>query len=127
MEEHKQTVLYVEDNPLNMELMHHIFRKNLPAVQLLKAETAESGLQIAEQQQPDLIILDIGLPDLDGYEAMEYLKKDQRTCHIPVLAISAFAQQADIQRAEQVGFAGYVTKPIQVKAFTRTVEQLLGG
>nr|WP_269847383.1 response regulator [Paenibacillus sonchi] len=125
--EYKQTVLYVEDNQLNMALMHHIFKKNLPSVRLLKAETAALGLQIARQMLPDLIILDIGLPDLNGYEAMDQLKNDELTRPIPVLAISAFAQRSDIERAQKTGFSGYITKPFQVKALTEAVERLLAG
>ncbi|MNC03966.1 Polar-differentiation response regulator DivK [compost metagenome] len=127
MIEYKQTVLYVEDNELNMALMHHIFKKNLPSVRLLKAETAALGLQIARQMLPDLIILDIGLPDLNGYEAMDQLKNDELTRPIPVLAISAFAQRSDIERAQKSGFSGYITKPFQVKALTEAVEKLLAG
>ncbi|OKP67888.1 hypothetical protein A3842_27470 [Paenibacillus sp. P3E] len=123
----KQTVLYVEDNQLNMALMHHIFKKNLPSVLLLKAETAALGLQIARRALPDLIILDIGLPDLNGYEAMDRLQNDELTRPIPVLAISAFAQRSDIERAQNAGFSGYMTKPFQVKALTEAVEKLLAG
>ncbi|MFD1775254.1 response regulator [Paenibacillus rhizophilus] len=127
MEDNWQKVLYVEDNPLNMALMHHLFKKNLPSVLLLKAETGEIGLEIAERQQPDLIILDIGLPGLNGYETLECLQQGENTRHVPVLAISAFAQLSDIAKARQAGFAGYITKPIQVRTFTETVQSLLAG
>lgn len=127
MEEHKQTVLYVEDNELNMALMHHVFKRNLPSVLLLKAETAKQGLRIAGEKLPDLIIMDIGLPDLNGYEALEGLKSSEDTRQIPVLAISAFAQSSDIERATEAGFAGYITKPFQVKSFTEAVAALLAG
>jgi len=125
MEEYKQKVLYVEDDVLNMELMHHIFKRNLPSVLLLKADTAESGIEIAGRQQPDLIILDIGLPGLNGYEALECLKQLEATSRIPVLAISAFAQKADVDKARNAGFVGYITKPLQVKEFTENVKKLL--
>ncbi|WP_054943484.1 response regulator [Paenibacillus ihuae] len=125
MEEYKRTVLYVEDNELNMALMHHIFKKNLPSLLLLKAETAEIGLDIAVRRLPDLIILDIGLPGLNGYEALEWLKAREDTRHIPVVAISAFALRSDIERARETGFAAYITKPFQVSAFTDTVKALL--
>ncbi|AIQ14518.1 response regulator [Paenibacillus durus] len=125
MGEHIQKVLYVEDNPLNMALMHHLFKKNLPSVLLLEADTGELGLEMAEQHQPDLIILDIGLPGLNGYETLECLRRDSRTERISVLAISAFAQLSDIAQARQAGFAGYITKPIRVKAFTEIVQGLL--
>lgn len=120
-----QTVLYIEDNDLNMALMHHVFKRNLPSVMLLKAETAKQGLQLAGEKLPNLIIMDIGLPDLNGYEALESLKLSEDTRNIPVLAISAFAQSSDIERALGAGFAGYITKPFQVKNFTEAVIALL--
>ncbi|WP_342563106.1 response regulator [Paenibacillus sp. FSL R7-0345] len=127
MEEYQQSVLYVEDNELNMVLMHHIFKKHLPSVLLLKAETAELGLEIASYRVPDLIIMDIGLPGMNGYEAMDTLKSDESTRHIPVMAISAFAQRSDIEQAKATGFAAYITKPFQVKVFTHIVKELLAG
>lgn len=127
MKEYKQSVLYVEDNELNMALMHHIFKKKLPSLLLLEAETAELGLSIAAQQRPDLIILDIGLPGLNGYEALERLKSNADTCHIPVVAISAFAQSSDVERARGKGFAAYITKPLQVTELINIVESLLAG
>lgn len=127
MEEYKRTVLYVEDNQLNMALVYHIFKRNLPSVLLLKAETAELGLSLAREALPDLIILDIGLPGLNGYEALDILQQDEATRHIPVLATSAFAQVSDIERARKMGFAAYITKPFQVKAFTETVKRLLNS
>lgn len=127
MEEYKRTVLYVEDNELNMALVYHIFKRNLPSVLLLKAETAELGLSLAREALPDLIILDIALPGLNGYEALEILQQDEATRHIPVLGTSAFAQVSDIERARQKGFAAYITKPFQVKAFTETVKRLLNS
>ncbi|AIQ54919.1 response regulator [Paenibacillus sp. FSL R7-0331] len=127
MEEYQQSVLYVEDNELNMALMHHIFKKNLPSVLLLKAETAEQGLEIAARRLPDLIILDIGLPGMNGYEAIERLKGSEDTRHIPVMAISAFALRSDIEQAMNIGFAAYITKPFQVKVFTDTVKKMLAG
>ncbi|MNC06651.1 Polar-differentiation response regulator DivK [compost metagenome] len=110
-----------------MALMHHIFKKNLPSVLLLKAETAEQGLEIAARRLPDLIILDIGLPGMNGYEAIERLKGSEDTRHIPVMAISAFALRSDIEQAMNIGFAAYITKPFQVKVFTDTVKKMLAG
>lgn len=127
MVEYKRTALYVEDNQLNMDLMHHIFKRNLPSVLLLKAETAELGLIMAREHLPDLIILDIGLPGLNGFEALAILQQDEATSHIPVLGTSAFAQASDIEKALNKGFTAYITKPFQVKSFTDTVKKLLGG
>ncbi|MNC63632.1 Polar-differentiation response regulator DivK [compost metagenome] len=105
--------------------MHHIFKRNLPSVLLLKAETAELGLSMARASLPDLIILDIGLPGLNGFEAFEILQQDEATSHIPVLGTSAFARNSDIEKALNKGFAAYITKPFQVKTLTESVERLL--
>ncbi|WP_150273411.1 response regulator [Paenibacillus tepidiphilus] len=127
MEAYRRTVLYIEDDAVNMTLMRHIFRKYLPAVLLLEAETAELGLRIAMREPLDLILLDIGLPGLDGYAAMNVLRSKEETRHIPVLGVSAFAQNADMERARVSGFAGYITKPFQVRLLAEAVESLLAG
>ncbi|WP_151737380.1 response regulator [Paenibacillus tengchongensis] len=125
MEVYRRTVLYIEDDAVNMTLMRYIFRKYMPAVLLLEADTAELGLQMAMQELPDLIMLDIGLPGLDGYAVMEALSAREDTCRIPVLGVSAFAQREDIERARVNGFAGYITKPFQVRVLAAAVEALL--
>ncbi|KAA8998778.1 response regulator [Paenibacillus spiritus] len=125
MTESGGTVLYIEDNPLNMAMMHHIFRKNFPDVRLLGAETGEKGLEAVRTHRPKLVILDIGLPGIDGYEVLRRLREQEESAGIPVLAISAFAEESDISRASQADFAAYVTKPIEIRSFTRLVEELL--
>ena len=125
MEQATQKVLYVEDNPLNMVLMRHIFKRNLPSLLLVEAGTGAEALELAAEHRPDLIILDIGLPDISGYEVLDKLRKSEEMRDIKVLAISAFALADDIAKAQGVGFAGYVTKPFQVKPFTELVIRLL--
>ncbi|WP_433945684.1 response regulator [Paenibacillus sp. SN-8-1] len=118
------TILYVEDNELNMALMGHIFKK-IPHTHLIGAASAEEGIEIAIQGQPDLIFMDIQLPGMNGYEALEELRSREETRHIPVLAVSSFAQKSDIEKGIQAGFADYITKPFQLKAFKNLIEQWL--
>ncbi|MNI23937.1 Polar-differentiation response regulator DivK [compost metagenome] len=116
------TILYVEDNELNMALMEHIFKK-IPHINLIGAASAEEGIEIAIDWQPDIIFMDIQLPGMNGYEALEELRRREETRHIPVLAVSSFAQKSDIEKGIQAGFADYITKPFQVKAFKSLIEQ----
>ena len=109
-------VLYVEDNPMNLRLMQQIFtrRKDL---ELRGAPTAEIGIAQARAEMPALILMDINLPGMDGYEALVVLKADATTAAIPVLAVSANAMQGDRERGLQAGFADYVSKPLDVPHF----------
>ncbi|MGF7046618.1 CheY-like chemotaxis protein [Paenibacillus sp. DS2015] len=117
-------ILCVEDNSINMILMHHIF-KRISHVELLEAETAELGIEIAIREQPIVIIMDIQLPGIHGYEALQYLQKHERTKHIPVIAVSSFAMKTDIEKGLNAGFKQYITKPINIKRFTQMIEQFI--
>ena len=107
------SILYVEDNPTNMELMKAIVAR-IPNTHLVEATTAEQGLEIATQQTPDVIILDINLPDMNGLSAMRRLKEDGRTKDIPVLALSADAMPETISEGIEAGFMSYLTKPVDL-------------
>lgn len=117
-------VLCVEDNNLNMLVMKHVV-KRLRDVVLREAENAEQGLEIALKEDIDLIIMDIQLPGINGYEALQLLKEHEKTSHIPVIALSSFAEKTDIERGLAAGFTDYITKPIRVGQFLQTVERLL--
>jgi PAS domain S-box-containing protein len=119
-----RTILYVEDNDANMRLIERLFAGHA-GMRLLLAETAREGLRIARGARPDLILMDIHLPDLDGYEALADLRADPATQAIPVIALSADAMPADIARGLRAGFARYVTKPIDLKELLLTVDQVL--
>lgn len=106
-------VLYVEDNPTNLLLMEHII-DSIMNVDILVAHTAEIGLIIAVREKPDLILMDINLPGINGDEAMWELQNNPLTEHVPVIAISADAMQSDIDNYMKSGFKGYLTKPFQV-------------
>ncbi|MFC7681089.1 response regulator [Paenibacillus sp. GCM10028914] len=117
-------VLCIEDNDLNMLVMKHVV-KRLNDVVLLEAVNAEQGLEIAFYENVDLVIMDIQLPGMDGYEALQRLKDHNKTCHTPVIALSSFAEKVDIERGLTAGFTEYVTKPIRVAHFIETIERLL--
>ncbi|MWV44084.1 response regulator [Paenibacillus sp. HJL G12] len=117
-------ILCVEDNPINMALMHHIFKK-YPQIRLLKADSAEQAIELLGQDRPDLIIMDIQLPGMDGYEALDYLKSREDTRDIPIVAVSSYAMDSDVARGLQAGFAEYITKPINLKFFLERVKELI--
>ncbi len=107
------SVLYIEDNPANMALMERLFDL-FPAVSLSIAQNAEDGLSLARTAPPTLVLMDINLPGMDGFEAVKALHDDALTAGIPVVAVSANAMPRDIQRALEAGFVRYLTKPIDV-------------
>ncbi len=120
----ERSLLYVEDNPSNLRLMQKIIGR-VPNLRLYTAVDAPSGLELAEKLTPDLIILDIHLPGMDGIEAMERLRDMPATSAIPVLALSASAMPRDIEKAMQAGFRKYLTKPINVAELLSSIEEHL--
>lgn len=109
----RHRVLYIEDNPANRALLTQALRQQ-SGVTLLTAPTGERGVELALTQRPDLILLDINLPDLGGYEVLARLRADPLSVKIPVFAVTANALAADIQRGLEAGFAEYLTKPIDI-------------
>lgn len=118
-------LLYVEDNPASMELMRVLAESIWPKACFLGVSTAEAGLDIAFSQHLDVILLDINLPGMDGYAALEQLKAHPRTKHIPVLALTANAMANDVRRGDQAGFAAYLTKPLNIVLLIDTMNTLL--
>ena len=118
-------VLVIEDNPVNLELVVAILE--LEGYQSLTAETAERGLRLAEAARPDLILMDLHLPGITGYEAARTLKTDPTTAAIPVVALTAQAMRGDEQRAREAGCDAYLTKPLDPEALRATLRRLLGG
>jgi len=115
-------VLYVEDNPANLKVVEAVIAKS-HHYQFLSAQTAEQGLQIAKEDQPDLILMDINLPDIDGFEAYRQLKRMRETCDIPVIAVSANAMENDIRKGLEVGFEQYLTKPFDIKELLSVLDR----
>jgi signal transduction histidine kinase len=121
----KKKVLYIEDIPANVELVRQIFAKT-PQVELLSALNAWDGIQIARNQTPDLILMDIHLPGMDGITAFKKLQTIPETCMIPVIALTADAMDSDLKMAMGIGFHSYITKPINVPKFLSTIDDILG-
>ncbi len=114
-------VLIVEDNAKNLKLVRDVLQYS--GYRTLEAETAEKGIDLARQQRPDLVLLDIQLPGMDGLAAVRVLKRDPLTSGIPVVAVTASVMRADLDRIRDAGFDGYLTKPIDVKELPSRVQQ----
>src|SRR6476661_9956269 len=116
-------VLIVEDNSANMTLA--VFLLQSAGHSVLSARDAEAGLTLARDQQPDLILMDIQLPGMDGLQATALLKKDDATRGIPVIALTALAMKGDEERIRAAGCDGYIAKPMNYKAFLAAVSAQL--
>ncbi len=120
----RYTLLYVEDNPANLRLVEQILARQ-PDIRLLTAVDGSSGIAIARASRPDVILMDINLPGINGFQAMNLLRSDPATAHIPVIAVSANAMPVAIARGETAGFFRYITKPIKVNEFIETLRLAL--
>jgi CheY-like chemotaxis protein len=109
-------MLYVEDNPANLKLVEQIIARH-PDLRLLTAVNGSSGVEIARSFQPDVILMDINLPDISGIEALKILSLDPSTARIPIVALSANAMPRDIKKGLEAGFFRYITKPIKINEF----------
>jgi PAS domain S-box-containing protein len=118
------TLLYVEDNPANLRLMEHLI-STLPNVEMLSAPTPKLGLELAAAHRPDVIVLDLNLPGMSGYELLARLKAMPETRDSPVMALTAAALPRDIERGLAAGFFRYLTKPLDIKAFLAAVDEVL--
>jgi len=122
--ERKRTLLYVEDNPANLSLVEQLVARNHD-LQLLTAGTGKLGVKLARANLPEVILMDINLPDISGVEALRILLLDPATAHIPVIAISANAMPYDIENGLKAGFFRYLTKPIKINEFHDTLNTAL--
>jgi PAS domain S-box-containing protein len=118
------TLLYVEDNPANLALVEQLIARR-DDMHLLTAVTAQLGIVLARQNQPDVILMDINLPGMSGYGALQMLRADPATAHIPVIALSANAMPRDIEKGVEAGFFNYLTKPIMVREFMDALDMAL--
>jgi two-component system cell cycle response regulator DivK len=114
-----ELVLIVDDNERNRRLARDVLQH--AGIRTLEAATADDALTLAAAEQPDVILMDIRLPDLDGTEATRRLKKDEVTAAIPVVALTSFAMKGDREWFLTVGFDGYLEKPISVREFPAQV------
>jgi len=117
-------ILYIEDSPSHLKLVETIV-EDIAGIRLLCAHTPLLGLELAKAHRPDIIILDICLPGLSGFEVLEGIQSDEATKYTPVIAVSANAMPTDIEKALRAGFRRYLTKPINVVEFRRVIRELL--
>ena len=120
-----EQILVVEDNENNMKLFRDVLRAS--GYGTLEASTGGQALMLATEHGPDIVLMDVRLPDMSGIEALRRLRTDERTAHIPVLAVTAQAMKGDRERFIEAGFDGYVSKPVDIDELLTTVEQRCGG
>lgn len=118
-------ILYIEDNPQNMRLVRKIL--NHAGYNVVEAETGLDGVRVADTERPDLIFVDVNLPDIDGLEVTARLKSDPTLAMIPVIALTANAMVGDREKALQAGCDGYLPKPVSRSDLLRTVDEFLTG
>lgn len=118
------TVLHIDDNPANLRLVSQILARR-PQVTLLSAPDPRLGLELAMAHRPELILLDINMPEQDGYQVLSRLRADPSTASIPVVALTAFATHRDVERGRDAGFDAYLTKPLEVERFLEVLDGML--
>ena len=118
-----KTILVVEDNKLNMKLVRGLIK--IGKYRMLEAMDAESGIKLIREERPDLVLMDIQLPGMDGLSATEVIKADPDLKDIPIVALTSYAMQGDKEKALAAGCSGYIAKPIDTRQFLETVSQYL--
>jgi two-component system, cell cycle response regulator DivK len=118
-------ILVVEDNQKNMKLFRDVLQ--VTGYRTLEATTGGRAVELATEHRPDLVLMDIQLPDIDGVEALGRLRADERTASIPVLALTAQAMEGDRERFRAAGFDGYISKPVNIVSLISTVKQHCDG
>jgi len=118
-----KTILVVEDNELNMKLVRGPIK--IGKYGMLEAIDAESGIEQIREQRPDLVLMDIQLPGMDGLSATKIIKEDPALKDIPVVALTSYAMQGDEEKALEAGCSGYIAKPIDTRKFLETISQYL--
>jgi CheY-like chemotaxis protein len=116
-------ILVVEDNEINLKLVRTLLQMN--RFDVIEAGNAEEGIELAKKHRPSLILMDVQLPGMDGYAATRILKQDESLKEIPVVALTAHAMVGHERKAFEAGCSGYITKPIDIRAFPRTIEVFL--
>jgi CheY-like chemotaxis protein len=123
MADRQFTILVVDDNPTNLKLVADVL--GFEGYSIQKATNAEQAQEAVRLSPPDLILMDIGLPDMDGLALTRKLKSNQVTSHITIVALTAFAMKGDQEKAIAAGCDGYIIKPIDTRAFPKQVAELL--
>lgn len=120
-----KTVLIVEDNELNMKLFHDLLEAQGYAT--LQTKDGREALKLAREHRPDLVLMDIQLPEVSGLEVTKWIKEDEDLREIPVIAVTAFAMKGDEEKIRQGGCEAYIAKPISVSEFLATVQKFIDG
>jgi two-component system cell cycle response regulator DivK len=121
------TILYVEDTETNVSLMRLIVKRGLRGVTLLHAPTAELGIPLAIKEHPDLILMDIDLPGMNGIAALQVLRQNKETCDIPVIAISAAVMSQDMENIKAASFDAFICKPFNIQEIPATIANYMRG
>jgi len=117
------TVLYVEDNEYNRKIVRQLLSRS--PYRLIEAVDGETGIELSQQQLPDLILMDVQLPRMSGLDAMQVLKADTRTSHIPIIVITSYALSGDREKAMKAGASGYLAKPYSPRELLALIRQYL--
>ena len=120
------TLLHVEDNPELQELVRQILTSR-PSIKVVGAATVKEGVDMARNQLPDLVLMDIHLPDGTGMDALKQIRASKETSNIPVVALSSMSTQLQIGEGLKEGFQYYITKPIDVPEMLETIDRILDG
>ncbi len=118
-------LLYVEDNPANLMMVEHILEER-PHIEMLSARNGSIGVALARAHIPTVILMDINLPGINGFQALKMLREDLLTTHIPVVALSANAMQSDIKKGLEAGFFAYITKPLKINELLNVLDNAFG-
>ena len=119
-------VLYIEDNAANLRLVERIFERR-PGVELISASQGLEGLELVRTRRPDVVLLDINLPDVSGEEVLRQIRADPLTATIPVVVVSADANYRQVQLLLEAGAVAYLTKPLDIHDLLSTVDELIEG
>jgi CheY-like chemotaxis protein len=118
-----KTILVIEDNELNMKLVRSLLQ--LQKYKVIEAENGEKGIQLARDHHPDLILMDLQLPGMDGLKATQLILNDENLKEIPVLALTSYAMETEREKAQAAGCAGYITKPIDTRSFSKMITEYI--
>ena len=118
-----KTILIVEDEPKNLKLLRDLLQRF--GYEILEAPDGEQGVKITGEKIPDLILMDIMMPKMDGLEATRIIKADNKTKHIPVIALTSYAMKGDREKTLEAGCDGYIAKPIDIQEVLKTIEHFL--
>jgi two-component system cell cycle response regulator DivK len=118
-----KTILIVEDEPRNLKLLRDLLQRF--GYEILEASDGEQGVKSAGEKMPDLILMDIMMPKMDGLEATRIIKADPKTKHIPIIALTSYAMKGDREKTIEAGCDGYIAKPIDIKEVLKTIETYL--